>query len=215
MASGNFISPIHQGQADAIDRGVAWLDGGGILGVPTESSYGLVVRAEMPAAVARLRALKGRDGHKPLPLVAHSIEQVRSSTRFDAPMSRLMAALWPGPLTLALTPVHPWPEGIVSPEGTVGVRVSRHPVLQALCAGTGAWLTATSANPAGEPPACRPEAFPPQWHDQVLWLDGGAAPGGLPSTVVVPGKNGTLRVARAGAITLEQLQAVVGAHVIA
>lgn len=213
MAPGATILTIDPHDLSSISGCLPWLRAGGIVGVPTESSYGLVVQAHDAQAVARLRALKGRDSHKPLPLVALDAATVQGATTWLSPMAELMAALWPGPLTLALTPKQAWPEGIVSPEGTVGVRVSAHPVLQALCAATGAWLTATSANVAGAPPACCLADVPPALLREVLWLDGGTAPGGLPSTVVVPGPRHTLRIARAGAVTQAQLQAVVGAHV--
>lgn len=199
--------------SEALAQAALWLHDGGIVGVPTESFYGLAVCAHSPGAVARLRALKGREAHKPMPLVAADGAMV--AAYFEPPeghLARLVAQMWPGPLTVGLRPKGPWPGGIMGPDGTVGVRVSAHPVLTELCRATAGLITATSANYAGGPPATRLEALPEGLLAQGFWLDGGTLPGGLPSTVVLPGPDGRVRVARLGAITRAMLEEAVGAH---
>ena len=208
----NFVK-LHE--PGALGRAVARLRAGGIVGVPTESVYGLAVRADDAAAVAQLCALKGREPHKPLPLVAQDVAAVRAACHVPAAAESLMAALWPGPLTLALGARGPWPEAVLGPGGTLGVRVSAHPVLEALCAGVGGLITATSANLAGAPPAQDLQSLPDTLRRQVLWLDAGPLPGGPPSTVVVVPAQGLLRVVRLGAVPQSRLQAAVGAHAFA
>ena len=210
MAPDPNMMKLHE--PDALARAIAWLQAGGIVGVPTESVYGLAVRADDPAAVARLCALKGREPHKPLPLLAHDVAAVRAACHMVAAAEPLMAALWPGPLTLGLPARGSWPEAVLGPGGTLGVRVSAHPILTALCAGVGGLLTATSANFAGQPPVQEIRALPPELQRQVLWLDGGRLPGGPPSTVVVVRADGRLQVARQGSVPLERLQQAAGAY---
>jgi len=208
----NFVK-LHE--PGALGRAVARLRAGGIVGVPTESVYGLAVRADDAAAVAQLCALKGRESHKPLPLVAQDVAAVRAACHVPAAAEGLMAALWPGPLTLGLPARQPWPEAVLGPGGTLGVRVSAHPVLQALCAGVGGLLTATSANFAGQAPVQTLACLPEPLRRQALWLDGGTLPGGPPSTVVLVPAQGPLHVARPGAVPLSCLQAAAGAYALA
>jgi L-threonylcarbamoyladenylate synthase len=213
MAPDPHILKLHE--PGALPRAVACLRAGGIVGVPTESVYGLAVRADDAAAVARLCALKGREPHKPLPLVAADVAAVRAACHLPGPFESLATALWPGPLTLGLPAYGSWPEAVLGPGNTLGVRVSAHPVLEALCRGVGGLLTATSANFAGEAPAQTLASLPAELRRQALWLDGGTLPGGLPSTVVVLSAEGRLHVARPGAVPLGRLQAVAGAHAFA
>lgn len=198
----------------ALSRAVQWLLDGGVVGMPTESVYGLAVCADNAHAVARLCALKGREPHKPLPLIAAAQAHVLSLCDAGPEMQRLMKALWPGPLTLGLRPKQTWPKEVLAADGTLGIRVSAHPLLQALCSQTSRLLTATSANLAGEPPVQSLHNLPTALKEGVLWLDGGVCAGGPPSTVVVQDAHAQMRIARRGAVTLAELQQVLGAHVL-
>jgi L-threonylcarbamoyladenylate synthase len=92
---------------------------------------------------------------------------------------------WPGPLTLVLRACPSVPDGVTAGTGTIGVRVSSHPVARALVRALGAPVTAPSANPSGaEPPTTAAGVL--AYFDGALdlVLDAGPTPGGLASTVL-------------------------------
>ena len=153
--------------------------GHGVVALPTETFYGLAVPPDDPVAVARVFTLKGRPAKKALPIVGASLTQLDALVVFPEAWRGRLQAAWPAPLTVVL----PARTGLVG-GGNVGVRVPAHPLLRALLASVGP-LTATSANRSGGPPLSRPQDVARLLGDGLaLLLDGGEAPGGLPSTVV-------------------------------
>jgi L-threonylcarbamoyladenylate synthase len=153
---------------------------------------------------------KRRPEEKPLPLLAADLAQVEALADLPPLARRLADAFWPGPLTLVV-PVRPGVRlhrAITGETGTVGIRVSSGPVSAALARAAGGALVATSANLSGEPPVAEAAALDPWLVARLdLVLDGGTAPGGLPSTVVaVAGDSVTLL--RAGAVPVEALASV-------
>lgn len=125
---------------------------GGVIAYPTEAVYGLGCLPD-DRPISRLLRLKQRSPRKGLILVAASTEQLLPFVTFpDAATRRQVVATWPGPVTWLL-PVRPgvssWLRGA---HATLAVRVSAHPVVQALCRYTGP-LVSTSANRAGAEPA--------------------------------------------------------------
>jgi len=197
---------VTSGEADRMREALAALARGEVVCLPTESSYGLAVDVRSAQALARVTALKGgRPADSPFPLIAGAADIARALARVwpDA-AERLAARHWPGPLTLVV-PARPElaPE-VVGPDGGVGVRVSSHPVASALARGFGAAITATSANRSGQPPAATVAEARAVFGDGVAcYLDGGVC-AGTPSTVVIVGEDGGLRLVRPGAIALDQ-----------
>jgi len=173
---------------------------GGVVAYPTETFYALGALATDAAAVARLARAKGRPDGKPLPLVAAHREAVDAVAVLEGPAARLAAAFWPGPLTLVLPARPGLAAEVTAGTGTVGVRVPSSEVARTLAAHAGGPLVSTSANLAGEEPVVRAADLAPALRARLdAVLDGGATPGGLPSTVATF-QGGTLRVLRAGAI---------------
>ncbi|HSL85261.1 MAG TPA: L-threonylcarbamoyladenylate synthase [Thermoanaerobaculia bacterium] len=185
------------------------LDRGGVLAVPTESSYGLAADPLSAEGIETIFRLKGRDAGKALPLVAADLEQIAALGADPegpemARLARVAGRIWPGPLTVVL-PVRGHLSGAVdlpaaAPDGTVAVRIPAHEGLRGLLAALGRPLTATSANRAGEPPVLTPEAAARLLAGaDAAVVDGGRLPGGPPSTVVrlVPGE---VEVLREGAV---------------
>jgi L-threonylcarbamoyladenylate synthase len=179
---------------------------GGVVAYPTETFYALGALATDAAAVARLARAKGRPDGKPLPLLAADRAEVDAIAALEGPAARLAAAFWPGPLTLVLPARPGLAAEVTAGTGTVGIRVPSSEVARALAAAAGGALVSTSANLAGEEPVVRAGDL-----DQVLRarldavLDGGATPGGLPSTVATF-QGGVLRVLRPGAIPAAALE---------
>lgn len=189
---------------------VALLARGGLLAVPTESSYALAADPRNAAGVAAVYRIKEREAGKPLPVVVAGPEQL-ASLGIDPglPILSALAALWPAPLTVALPLARPLPAA--AGEATLAVRVPEHAGLRRLLAALGTGLTATSANRSGEPPLVDPATVARLLggEDAVI-VDGGLLPGGPPSTLVEVGPAG-LRVLREGAFPVERLRALVGA----
>lgn len=183
-----------------VAAGVAALARGEVVGFPTETFYGLGVDAFDGEALERLRALKGRGAEKAISLLVTEAMLDQVVAEIPARARALMAAHWPGALTLALPARPGLPDALVM-DGCVAVRWSPHPVAQALVEGLGRPITATSANPAGAPPVTAAAGVRAYFGDRCLVVDGGETPGGLPSTLVRV-RGDVTEVLRAGAVVL-------------
>ncbi len=132
---------------------VAALTGGSVLILGTDTLPGFHVRADHHEGVQRIRAIKGRDPHKPMLVLAGSLEQIR---KFVAPLTPLQQDIcrrcWPGPFTLVLPGSGLLAPGIESETGGLAARVPDHPLLQKLILAIGAPLVSTSVNRIGEVP---------------------------------------------------------------
>lgn len=199
--------------AAAVARARAHVLAGGVVVAPTETFYGLVARADDAQAVARVLACKGRAPDKALPLVVADPAACARACAVSAPMARLMAAFWPGPLTLVLPARGTWPAPCCGRnaygDATLAVRASSHLFLGALTRAVGVPLTATSANVAGAPAVCTLAQVQLVADAGVLGVDGGTTPGGLPSTLVAEGPAGPV-VVRAGAVDEKSVRRVWG-----
>lgn len=189
-------------QVAVIQGAAVALRAGKLVCMPTETTYGLAADIRNRAALDALVALKGRDPRSPFALIAADADQARRLARVWSPLAeRLARAHWPGPLTLVLPAASGLPPELVGPGGGVGVRVSSHPVPVALARALGSPITATSANPAGLPPALDVAAARAYFGARVgCYIDGGAAAAPVASTVVALDDAGRARVLRAGPI---------------
>lgn len=199
--SGRRAHLIPGGDPDAPAAAAATLARGGLIVLPTDTVYGVAAAVDRPDAVARLYAVKGRPLDRPIPVLVSDLGQVgRLTTGRDPEVLALLARFWPGALTVAL-PAAPWlPPEIVRETGRVGLRMPDHPLALAIIAAAGGALATTSANRSGQPEArTAAEAEAALGNRVDLIIDGGPAPGGVPSTViVVDGRR--LTVARRGAL---------------
>ena len=186
---------------------------GGVIVYPTETFYGLGGNPELPSAVQRVFRIKGREFNKPLPLIAANLETVyRAVAEWPMLAERLAQAFWPGPLTLILRAgAHILPQ-IHGNTGKIGIRISSHPVSQALATEAGGLLIATSANPAHQRAYQAPSEMPVEF---LALVDGlidagpsGGACGNLPSTIV-DASGSSARLVRAGCIPWEKVLEVV------
>ncbi len=178
MFSVLFAAAAHLPAAVAAAREA--LAGHGVIALPTETFYGLAVAPDDAEAVARVFAVKGREVGKALPVVAASLDQVDALVVLDATRRAALAAVWPAPLTVVL----PLRRPLAAAAGTLAVRVPDHALLRSLLARVGP-LTATSANRSGAPPCHSAAAVAEALGGEVdMLLDGGATPGGSPSTLL-------------------------------
>jgi L-threonylcarbamoyladenylate synthase len=187
--------------AAAIEDAAAVLRADGVVAFPTETFYGLGAAALQPAGVRRIVEVKGRREGKPLLVLVDSVAMAeRVAARVPPPARALMDRHWPGALTLVL-PARPGiPAEVTAGSGTIGVRLSAHPVARALVSALGGPVTAPSANPSDRPPPTTAAGVVAYFGDALdLVLDGGATPGGEPSTVLDVTVDPP-RVIRAGAV---------------
>lgn len=202
--------PILAPTPEAIAEAVAALRRGELVGMPTETVYGVAALAADPAAIARVFAAKGRPADNPLILhLAAAARLPEVAREVPAAAARLAAAFWPGPLTLVLPRQPQVLDAVTAGRDSVAVRVPAHPVAQQLLAAVAAPLAAPSANPfMGLSPTTAAAIAPELQQRLALTLDGGACAVGLESTVVdccaAP------RVLRPGGISRAALAAVLG-----
>jgi L-threonylcarbamoyladenylate synthase len=179
------------------------LRAGRLVAFPTETFYGLGADALDAGAVERVFRAKGRPGDKPLLVLVDSLAMAESVvTEIPSRAHALTARYWPGPLTIILAARPHVPRSLTAGTGTLGVRLSAHPVALGLVRAVGRPVTAPSANPHGAPSPRTAEevrAGLGAWVD--LLLDGGPSPGGPPSTLV-DATVAPMRIVRLGAVVL-------------
>ena len=202
--------------ADEVERAVHVLRSGGLVAFPTETVYGLGADAANAAAVRRVFEVKGRPtGH---PLIVHlpDASALDGWMAFVPEPARLLAAtFWPGPLTLLAQRAARVPDEVTGGGDIVGLRVPAHPLALDLLNAFGGGVAAPSANRFGRvSPTTAAHVRADLGDDVDLVLDGGPCPVGVESTIVdcttdVP------EVVRPGAVTVDQLEAVLGSPVAA
>lgn len=190
---------------------VAALRAGQVVGLPTDTVYGLGVILDA-APIGRLFNVKGRPHGMALPVLIGEWRQIDAvASAFPATASALAEAFWPGPLTLVV-PARRRVGRLVGGDGrTVGLRWPAAPLVEELCLLAGP-LAVTSANRHGAAPATAAEVVVATFTQaEVAAVVAGAAPGGTPSSVVdcAAATPGCLRE---GAIAWEELQAVLPAR---
>lgn len=182
-----------------LDEAVAALADGKIVGVPTDTVYGLAVDPWSEAAVESLYQLKGRPENKPIGLLAASAEQADEVGRVD--VAGGLVEHWPGALTLVVHTRVVVPNWVGnSAVGTVGIRVPDHPLLLELLTRTGP-LAVTSANLSGEADTLDDRSAREVFGDRVAVYVPGVSPGAIPSTVVDV-TEGDARVLRPGPVVI-------------
>ncbi len=188
----------------ALKSALAVLRAGGLVAFPTDTVYGLAADILQPQAIQRLYDAKGRDAAKAVAVLVGSLEQVEQITAgLTAPAARLAARFWPGALTLVLPKRPGLPENL-STLPTVGVRMPDHAFALALLRAAGP-LAVSSANLSGQASPQTADEVLAQLEGRIeLLLDGGACPGGVPSTVV-DCTGADLRILRQGAIPADEI----------
>lgn len=206
---------------DVVHRVVQALAEGKVVALPTETVYGLAATALDERAMQRLIDAKGRQSGHPFTLAIRGPDEARDFAPNMSPLAeRLARRCWPGPITLVLKNDHeeslvnrlpPAVQRVVSPAGTVGMRVPGHPLMLAVLRMMAGPLLLTSANQTGRPEANTAREVIDQLGDAVdLVVDDGPCRFGQPSSVVrVEGNQ--FELLRAGVVpeqTLKRLSSV-------
>ena len=138
-------------QQRLLKQAVALLERGGVLAVPTDSSYALACHLDDKAAADRLRQVRGVDEKHHLTLLCRDLSELAAYARVDNRQYRLLKAATPGAYTFILEATKEVPRRVSHPQRkTIGLRVPQHHALQELLALHGAPLLATTLIPAGE-----------------------------------------------------------------
>jgi L-threonylcarbamoyladenylate synthase len=180
--TGRIVPDTVEGRAEAAEA----LRAGGIVGVPTDTVYGIAVALSTPGGIERLYEAKRRPLDKAIVLLLDDATQAARTGLMTPAAAALAAAAWPGGVTVVVPQRRdvPWPPVLTGGTRTIGLRVPDHDAPRALARAVGP-LPTTSANVSGQPEAVDAAAILDQLGDAVaLVLDGGPARGGPPSTVV-------------------------------
>ena len=179
------IDPLHISPS-SIEKAVTILKAGGIVAFPTETLYGLAADATNEKAVDCIFEIKGRSFNNPIALIISKEDNLDLITdNIPEAAKKLMAAFWPGPLTLVFKASPSVNPRLTAGTGKIGVRISSHPIAHALAAGLGRPITATSANLSGARECMTAAAVLGQiTSDLITIIDGGATPGGRGSTIL-------------------------------
>lgn len=195
----------------ALRQAGALLRAGEVVGMPTETVYGLAANALDSAAVAKIFLAKGRPQDNPLIVHIADKEQLSTLARMVPESARKLAdAFWPGPLTIILPKAACIPDEVSAGLDTVGIRLPSHPVARALIREAGVPLAAPSANLSGRPSTTTSGHVMDDLGGRIpAIVEGGPCAVGVESTVVslagdVP------RLLRPGGVSLEQLESVLG-----
>ncbi len=159
---------------------------GGLVGIPTESYYGLAVNPTDVKAIQRLFHVKKRRGDQPILILIPSMKLLDQYVIHVSEIARLlMNEFWPGGLTLIFEAKPNLPRELTAGTGKIGVRLSSHPIATALAQAVGTPITGTSANISGQPACSSAKEVLHGLGDKVdLILDGGETAGGKGSTVL-------------------------------
>lgn len=179
---------------------------GGVIAFRTDTFYGLGADPLNHDAIAKIRALKGREDDKPILLLIADLGEVDRFIRNQSEAFKAVAnRFWPGPLTLVGAARSELPVELTAGTGTIGLRLPNDENVRSLLRVCGGALTATSANVAGSEPARNAKEVENYFPGIDLIIDGGEVTATQPSTVLDLSETEP-RVIRDGAISREELK---------
>lgn len=186
---------------------------GGVIVAPTDTIYGFVADAENIAAVQKIFAIKQRPEEKTFPLFVASIEAAGQIAAIAPHAKKILKNFWPGKLTAVLKAKPEAKEWLAREDGTIAIRVPRHPFLLRLLDQFGRPMTETSVNiwkmPPREKISDMVSDFKSSGRKPDLIIDAGDLPDSLPSTVVDFTAMPPV-ILREGAISREELEQISG-----
>lgn len=209
MSESQFVSEPRVGTD--LSRAVTILRDGGLIGLPTETVYGLAADAHNPVAVARIFQVKGRPVEHPLIVHVPDIASARVWAK-DWPDSAdaLARAFWPGPLTLIVVKSSDAPDSVTGGRATVALRIPNHPLALGLLQSFPGGIAAPSANRFGKVSPTTAHHVTSDLGDDVDYvLDGGPCGVGVESTIVDCAVSPP-QILRFGSVTVEHIKSVIG-----
>lgn len=183
---------------------------GGLVGIPTETVYGLGADASNEEAVRSIFAAKGRPADNPLIVHLACFADAEKYTAVIPKLAyRLAERFCPGPLTIILPKNERIPYVTSGGLDTVGIRIPAHPVMRRIIELSGCPIAAPSANTSGYPSPTAAEHVMTDMNGRIAAVvDGGQSEFGVESTVIAIENENTVRILRPGCVTAEQLREV-------
>jgi len=180
---------------------------GYVLGMPTDTFYGLAADPFNLRAVEKIYDVKSRSRHKPLSLLVESVDQAEDLTRpLPEEFYKLARKYWPGPLTLIVRAASRLPLKVTANTGNVALRVPACKIPVAVVRAAGVPLTATSANVSGAAECTTADGVRHQLGEFIpVIVDGGPSPRSVASTIVDLTDPAGWRVQREGAISAQEI----------
>jgi len=181
---------------------------GQVLGMPTDTFYGLAADPLNLRAVDRVYEIKTRSRHKPLSLLIESVDQAEELARpLPEEFYKLVRRFWPGPLTVIVKAASRLPLKVTANTGNVALRVPSSKIPLEVIRAAGIPITATSANLSGASECTTAIAVRDQLQDRIsIIVDGGASPREVASTIVdLTDEEARWRVIREGAIPTQEI----------
>ena len=194
-----------------VEQAAAILRRGGLLGIPTETVYGLGANGLDTEAVAHIFEAKGRPQDNPLILHVPSAEWLeRYCQHIPDAAYTLAERFWPGPLTMILERKPVVPDVVTAGLDTVGMRCPAHPVCRAIIAAAGVPVAAPSGNTSGRPSPTNMADMLEDMEGKIDGIvDGGPCSVGVESTIIDLTEQPP-RLLRPGGVTLEELRDALG-----
>ena len=186
---------------------------GMVLGMPTDTFYGLAADPFNLRAVDKVYDIKSRNRHKPLSLLIESVDQAEHlGDSLPDEFHILAEKLWPGPLTIIVRAAPRLPLKATANTGNIAVRIPAAKIPLQIIRAAGLPITATSANLHGKAECTTAEGVRDQLADRVpLIVDGGPSPRSTFSTIVNLAERGVkYRIMREGAIPVQQIEDLLG-----
>jgi len=204
----DLTSSVSDAELDAaISAAANAVANGGLVVIPTDTSYALICDPFNPEAVALLRSAKSQDQSVTIPVGAGNRATIDGIATFSELANDLASAFWPGPLTVITQSQPSVLLAVKDEDAALPVRIPNHPIAQAVLNRIGP-MAMTGAQTAGhEPVLTIDQAKEAIGDNATIYIDGGRLGGAHSSVVVAAGEN--LRLVRAGVIPLELLRAVV------
>lgn len=201
---------MHNNNADIKTAGEI-LKNGGLVGIPTETVYGLAANALSPDAVKHIFEAKGRPQDNPLIVHISELSEIDDLVEFVPPVVYDLAeAFWPGPLTIILEKSELIPSVVSGGLDTVAIRMPSHPVARKIIKAAGVPLAAPSANISGMPSPTRADHVMHDMNGRIdAVVDGGECEVGVESTVITLCTRRP-KLLRPGGITPDELEYVLG-----
>ncbi len=202
----------HEPESSLVTYVAEKIRAGEVLGMPTDTFYGLAADPFNLHAVDRIYEIKTRSRHKPLSLLIESVDQAADLAWPLPEIFYLLARrFWPGPLTIVVKADPKLPLKVTANTGNVALRVPSAEVPLAIIRSAGLPITATSANLHGEMECASAIEVRDQLGDCLsVIVDGGQAPGVMPTTIIDLTAEGSWRLLRHGAIPEEQIVELLG-----
>lgn len=181
---------------------------GEVLGMPTDTFYGLAADPFNLRAVDRVYDIKTRSRHKPLSLLIESVDQAEElAKKLPEEFYALARKFWPGPLTVIVKAGSRLPLKVTANTGNVALRVPNAKIPLAVVTAAAIPITATSANLSGAAECTTAEQVHDQLHGRIsIIVDGGISPRDIPSTIIdLSDEEARWKIIREGAIPKEEI----------